>query len=136
MATQTPQIDIASSYDFVIVGGGTAGLVIAARLTEIAEIDVLVLEAGENHVNDPMVDIPAMATSLQGSDVDWQFQTVPQVYFHHETNRISILTNENRNISKEEFFVIPKVDCLAARVVSTTKPSYPLLWPVSMPGKN
>lgn len=136
MATQTPQIDIASSYDFVIVGGGTAGLVIAARLTEIAGIDVLVLEAGESHVNDPMVDIPAMAASLQGSHVDWQFQTVPQVYSHYETNRISVLTNVNRNISKEEFFVTRRVDCLAARVVSTTKPSYPLPWAVSMLGKS
>lgn len=39
------------TYDYVIVGGGTAGLVLASRLTEDPAISVAVLEAGENRLN-------------------------------------------------------------------------------------
>ena len=66
-------------YDFIIVGGGTSGLVLATRLTEDPSTQVLVLEAGENHLNNPQVSIPALWRSLIGSDLDWNFATAPQV---------------------------------------------------------
>ncbi|KUJ17722.1 FAD/NAD(P)-binding domain-containing protein [Mollisia scopiformis] len=47
-------------YDFLVVGGGTAGLVVAARLTENPTISVGVLEAGPAHLNDPMILTPAL----------------------------------------------------------------------------
>lgn len=69
-----------SKHDFVIVGGGLAGLVIAARLTEDPNISVLVLEAGEDHTTDPRIRTPASWPSVLGSDeFDWDYRTVPQV---------------------------------------------------------
>ena len=68
-----------AEYDFVIVGGGTAGLVIAARLSEDPHSRVLVLEAGQDQMTDPRVTTPAFWPTLVGTDADWGFQTVEQV---------------------------------------------------------
>lgn len=72
---------MSSTFDFVIIGGGTSGLVIAARLSEIHHFRILVLEAGGDHTNDPRVKTPAMWASLLGSEADWCFTTEPQVWF-------------------------------------------------------
>ncbi|GLB41483.1 putative alcohol oxidase [Lyophyllum shimeji] len=72
---------IADSYDFIVVGGGLAGLVIASRLTEDFNTTVLVLEAGESGdtVGDS-INPPARTyyNSLIGTSYDWQHKTVPQ----------------------------------------------------------
>ncbi|KAL6875831.1 GMC oxidoreductase [Trichoderma longibrachiatum] len=67
-----------ASYDFIIVGGGTAGLVLAARLTEDSSKKVLVLEAGEDLTGDARVSVPAMWPTLLNTDADWKFKTIPQ----------------------------------------------------------
>ncbi|KAK4035011.1 hypothetical protein C8A01DRAFT_38523 [Parachaetomium inaequale] len=69
---------MASEFDFVIVGGGTAGLVLAARLSEDTDAQVLVVEAGDDLSADPRVNVPAMWPTLQGTESDWQLKSVPQ----------------------------------------------------------
>ncbi len=55
---------VSQKYDFVVVGAGTAGLAVAARLTEDPNISVAVLEAGENRMNDPKVSTPALYPTM------------------------------------------------------------------------
>lgn len=63
-------------YDFIIVGGGTAGSVLAARLSEKENFRVLLIEAGGE---EPwMAGIPLAAPLLQRSRYDWQYLTAPQ----------------------------------------------------------
>ncbi|KAK4337253.1 hypothetical protein RND71_043722 [Anisodus tanguticus] len=67
---------IEDDYDFIIVGGGSAGAVLANRLSEVSEFKVLLLEAGGNE--NIISDIPLAACTMQLSGIDWQFKTVPQ----------------------------------------------------------
>jgi choline dehydrogenase-like flavoprotein len=67
-------------FDFVVVGGGTSGLVVATRLTEDPNVKVLVLEAGSNRLNDPRIVTPGLAASLYDDpEFDWCFMSAPQV---------------------------------------------------------
>jgi GMC oxidoreductase len=68
------------SHDFVVVGGGTAGLAIAARLTENPDVTVGVIEAGKNRLGDMFVDTPALFLQMLGNpEYDWMMFTTPQV---------------------------------------------------------
>ncbi|KAJ3978022.1 hypothetical protein EV361DRAFT_189961 [Lentinula raphanica] len=68
-----------SSFDYVIVGGGTAGLVLAARLSEDSAVNVGVLETGEPRFDDANVDTPAyFGQALSNPSYDWAYQSVPQ----------------------------------------------------------
>ncbi|KAF5356626.1 hypothetical protein D9758_008257 [Tetrapyrgos nigripes] len=67
------------SFDFVVVGGGTAGLAVAARISENPDVSVLVLEAGAANFDHPLITKSSQhAVQFGNPDLDWGFQTIPQ----------------------------------------------------------
>lgn len=66
-----------NSYDYIVVGAGTAGCVLAARLTEDPACRVLLLEAGGQGPAD-LISVPAAWPRLAGSTADWGSATTPQ----------------------------------------------------------
>ncbi|KAJ8126808.1 hypothetical protein O1611_g6832 [Lasiodiplodia mahajangana] len=74
---------MSESYDYVVVGGGTAGLVVAARLTEDADVRVLVIEAGADKRSDPSLETPGLVAGAYADDrFIWPFQSTPQPELH------------------------------------------------------
>ncbi|HTA07376.1 MAG TPA: GMC family oxidoreductase N-terminal domain-containing protein [Streptosporangiaceae bacterium] len=64
-------------YDYIIVGGGSAGCVLASRLSEHPDSRVLLLEAGPPDTADE-IHIPAAVNLLFKTAYDWNYQTIPQ----------------------------------------------------------
>ncbi|KAG8187898.1 hypothetical protein JTE90_001661 [Oedothorax gibbosus] len=63
-------------YDYIVVGAGSAGSVVASRLSEDPCVRVLLLEAGGR--TDPITEIPAAAFLVENTEMDWRYKTVPQ----------------------------------------------------------
>ncbi|KAF1954257.1 glucose-methanol-choline oxidoreductase-like protein [Byssothecium circinans] len=72
-------------YDFVIAGGGTAGLVLANRLSESGRFSVLCLEAGPSPEVVRAYESPGGNQFIKGSVIDWGLQTTPQEHLGGRT---------------------------------------------------
>lgn len=78
---------IPGEFDYVVIGGGTAGLTVARRLAANASVTVAVIEAGDFYefANGNLSQIPAYASRFTGNDpveknpyLDWYHYTEPQ----------------------------------------------------------
>lgn len=65
------------TYDFIVVGSGSAGSALAGRLARIPDARILVLEAGTD-VLPGTVDVPYRWPELHFTELDWAYQSVPQ----------------------------------------------------------
>ncbi|RGP58737.1 hypothetical protein FSPOR_11822 [Fusarium sporotrichioides] len=67
------------TYDYIIVGGGTAGGALAARLSlGLPKSKILLLEAGPSVLEDVRINVPGMRGSILGSSLDWNFSSIAQ----------------------------------------------------------
>ena len=69
----TDRTELNEEYDFIVVGAGSAGSVVASRLSENKHVTVLLLEAGGQ---DDMaaVNVPLAATTMLNTNADWKYR--------------------------------------------------------------
>jgi choline dehydrogenase-like flavoprotein len=75
-----------AGYDYIIVGGGSAGCVLAARLSEMSDARVLMLEAGPRDT-DPYIHMPVGFFKMTGGPLTWGYETAP---LKHANNRVAV----------------------------------------------
>lgn len=111
----------AGAYDFVIIGAGSGGSVLANRLSEVANWKILLVEAGKEEMF--LTDIPLLAPILHITDYNWGYRTEPKsgkvmIFFYFNTvNRlIKILLSfalisekSSLTMSSNDFLFIQKI---------------------------
>lgn len=75
-----PRAHTTDTYDYIVIGGGTSGLVVANRLSEDPSVSVLVIEAGDSVLSNTNVSSLAGYGLAFGTDIDYAYATTPQVY--------------------------------------------------------
>ncbi|TBU22834.1 hypothetical protein BD311DRAFT_822359 [Dichomitus squalens] len=86
LLTDPSQLPANKVYDYVVVGTGPGGSVVASRLSEDPNTNVLVIEAGPSDKGVTSLQIPLLAPQLQPNQAfDWNFTTVPQKNLDNRT---------------------------------------------------
>lgn len=75
-ATLLGNATLMESYDFIVCGAGSAGAIVASRLSENPNWEVLLVEAGAEDVM-PTMAVPAAVAGLQRGQADWGYETEP-----------------------------------------------------------
>ena len=70
-----------SVYTYIIVGAGSAGSVLANRLSQNSSHRVLLIEAGGDNTS-PLISTPGFWGALQDTQFDWGYRTTPQVHIN------------------------------------------------------
>ena len=74
-------MNTATQYDYIIVGGGTAGCVVASRLHEaLPHLSIALIEAGEDASSDPRVKDPKRAQEMHDTELQWKYTSTPQAH--------------------------------------------------------
>lgn len=80
VATTSTAASSSRDYDYIIVGGGTAGLTVANRLSDDPSVSILVIEPGQAEFDNPDVtDISRLAYTYD-SPIDWAYKTTEQSF--------------------------------------------------------
>ncbi|GFR66974.1 glucose dehydrogenase [acceptor] [Elysia marginata] len=79
-----------ASYDYIVVGSGSAGSVLASRLSEDPGLQVLLVEAGPDDRGRTNLQVPLAGLTTFDSSLDWAFQTIPDSRFQGLKDNVNI----------------------------------------------
>jgi len=85
MTAPRAPVPLAGEYDFVIVGGGSGGAVVARRLAERSDATILLIEAGPTDIGVAAIDDAARWTSLLRGPYDWGYDYAPTPHINGRT---------------------------------------------------
>lgn len=77
-ATMLLAAEATLDVDYVIVGAGTSGLVIANRLSQDKSVTVAIIDPGSDERGNPTVSDPTQWLKLQQTPINWNYTSVPQ----------------------------------------------------------